>query len=165
MGLFNKRKDKGNSVVWRDASGKITCPGDNCPKDCDDTCPIYLNTQAGMMCQIGMGDKAMPIFQKIIEIAPDFYDAWNNMGGVYGGQGQYQKAYDCYLKAHEISPDRPAPVFGLGLTTRDLKRYEECLKWCDEYDRIFKDHRLDDTRNIALAALGKPTQKRTTPKF
>lgn len=59
MGFFNKRKNKENPVVWRDASGKITCPGDSCPKDCDDTCPIYLNTQAGMMCQLGMGDKAI----------------------------------------------------------------------------------------------------------
>ena len=72
---------------------------------------------------------------------------------VYGKQGQYQKAYDCYTKAHELSPERPAPVLGLGLASRDLKRYEECLKWCDEYDKLSNDHHLDNARRDAQAAL------------
>lgn len=166
MGLFDKfKKKETHSVVWRDASGNIDCPGDSCPKDCDDSCPIHLNTQAGIMLKLGMYDKALAAFKRIIEIAPDFYDAWNNMGGIYGGQGDYQRAYDCYLKAHELSPDRPAPLFGLALTSRDLNKAEECLKWCDKYDKIAKDHRVDNIRKAAITRLGRETEQRTTPKF
>lgn len=153
MGIFRKRKNDPNQVVWRNASGEIECPGDSCPKDCDNSCPIHLNTQAAMLLSIGMTDKAIPIFEQMIAIAPDFYDAWNNLGAVYGGKGNYQKAYECYKKAHELSPKKPAPVFGLGLTTKDLKKYEECLMWCDEYDKLSHDHQLDDTRRIATKAL------------
>ena len=164
MGLFNKNKGD-NSVVWRDSSGKIRCLGDSCPQECDDSCPIFLNTTAGMMLKIGASDKALPVFEEILAIAPDFYDAWNNIAAIYGGKGKYQKANEYYMKAHEISPDRPAPLYGLALTTKDLGRYEECLKWCDEYDKLARDHRLDDTRNIALAALGRPTNPVNKPKF
>ena len=165
MALFNRKTNNQNSVVWRDASGKIACPGDNCPKDCDNTCPIFLNTSASMMLTIGQQDAALSVYKEIIEMAPDFYDAWNNMAAVYGGQRQYQKANECYAKAHELSPERPMPIYGLALTTKDLERYEECLKWCDEYDRIAKDHRLDGVRATALSALGQPVQKGNTPEY
>lgn len=152
MGLFSK-KNVANKVVWRDTTGRINCPGDSCPKECDATCPIYLNTQASVFCSRGMNTRALRLFEQIIAIAPDFYDAWNNMGSIYGGQGNYQKAHDCYAKAHELAPLRSAPLFGLALTARDLNRYEECLKWCDEYDSISRDHRLDSVRTKALSAL------------
>ena len=51
MGLFNfsKKKNKSNTPVWRNVNGQIVCPGDACAKECDDTCPIYLNTQCLML--------------------------------------------------------------------------------------------------------------------
>ena len=153
MGLFSFRKNNQSDVVWRDSKGKIRCLGDRCPKECDDSCPIYINTRAAMYCQAGMGSAALTMFEQIIDIAPDFYDAWNNMGSIYGSQSEYQRAYDCYAKAHEISPKKPAPLVGLALTSRDLKQYEECLKWCDEYDKMFRDHRLDEVRKTAKNAL------------
>ena len=158
MGLFDffSKKSKGGKVVWRNAQGIITCPGDSCPKNCDDTCPIYLNTQAAMLMSIGQGVKAIPLYKKALEIAPDFYDAWNNLGGIYGGQGEYQTAYDHYAKAHECNPQKPNPVFGLMLTSRDLGKYEECIKWCDLYKTLSRDGRDVPIRNEALAALGQP---------
>lgn len=153
MGLFSFRKNNQSGEVWRDFRGKIRCLGDRCPKECDNSCPIYLNTQAAMFLQMGNEYAALNALEKITKIAPDFYDAWNNMGAIYGSQSQYRRAHDCYEKAHEISPDRPAPLVGLALTCRDLNRYEECLKWCDEYDKIAKDHRLDGARKTVKSAL------------
>ena len=156
MGLFNLfgKKETTKKLVWRNAQGVIACPGDSCPKDCDDSCPIYLNTQAAMLMSIGQGEKAIPLYLKALEIALDFYDAWNNLGGIYGGQGDYQKAYNHYLKAHELIPQEPNPVFGLMLTSRDLKPYEECIKWCDLYKTLSRDGRDIQIRNAANAALG-----------
>ena len=151
MGLFSR---KNSSPVWRDTNGKISCPGDNCrQRICDDTCPIYLNTQAMMMSQFGQKDAQLSLYGKILSIAPDYYDAWNNSGAIYGEKGQYQTAYDCYSMAHKLSPDRSAPIFGLALASKDLHRYEECLDWCAEYDKLSSDHRLDETRRIAQQAL------------
>lgn len=88
MGFFElSQKKDANSVVWKSADGQITCPGDSCPKDCDETCPIYLNTQALMLIQKNQDEKAISLYEKALAIAPNFYDAWNNLAGVYGSQG------------------------------------------------------------------------------
>ena len=160
MGLFDffTKKSSGKKSVWRNAQGVIACPGDSCPKDCDDTCPIYLNTQAAMLMSIGQNVKAIPLYKKALDIAPDFYDAWNNLGGIYGGQGEYQNAYNHYFKAHELNPQKPNPVFGLMLTSRDLGRFEECIKWCDLYKTLSRDGRDVPIRNVALTALGRAAE-------
>lgn len=159
MGLFDAFKKKNNSnVVWRNASGQIVCPGDDCPKDCDKTCPIYLNTQAIMMMQINMNDKALELFKKALEIAPDFNDVCTNMAAIYGGAGMYQEAYDYYLKSHELNKTKPNSVYGLALCCRDLNRFEECVKWCDLYKTLSKDGRDVPIRNAAKAALGQSVE-------
>ena len=166
MGFFDfLKKGSSNKVVWRNAQGIITCPGDSCPKNCDDTCPIYLNTQAAMLMSIGQGAKAIPIYNKALEIAPDFYDAWNNLGGIYGGQGNYQKAYEHYKKAHEVNPQKPNPIYGLMLSSRDLGRYEECIQWCDLYSRLSHDGRDVPIKNEANAALGNAGSGNKTDRF
>ncbi len=155
MGLFDLfSKKKSGKVAWRNAHGVIACPGDSCPQKCDDTCPIYLNTQAAILMSISQGEKAIPLYKTALKIAPDFYDAWNNLGAIYGQKGEYQTAYDHYVKAHECNPQKPNPVFGLMLTSRDLRRYEECIKWCDIYKCLSGDGKDVVIRNEALAALG-----------
>ena len=134
----------------------ITCPGDSCPKDCDNSCPIYLNTQAAMLMAVGRLDKALSMYKEALRIAPDFYDAWNNLGSIYGQQGDYQVAYEHYSKAHELYPHKSSPVFGLMITSRDLKKYEECLNWCDLYKSLSNDGKDISVRNAALVALGRP---------
>ena len=156
MGLFDflKKANKRDTVVWRNVNGQIACPGDVCPEECDNTCPIYINTQCLALMRIGANDKALELYKKALEIAPDFYDAYNNMAGIYGGQGQYQKAYDNFLKAHELNPVRPNPIYGLALCCRDLDRTEECIKWCEEYSRRSTDNRLAELYSEMQAKLG-----------
>lgn len=89
-----------------------------------------------MYAMIGRHELALPLYQKIIQMAPDFYDAWNNMAGIYGGAADYANAHACYLKAHELAPDRPQPLYGLALTSRDLKKYDECLQWCVALEKM-----------------------------
>lgn len=149
-----------SSVVWRDATGNIRCLGDRCvQKKCDDTCPIWLATKAAGLLQIGQREKALEVLEKAAQIAPDFYDAWNNMGAIYGGAGNYQKAYDCYLKAHNIKVKRDKPVYGLALTSRDLGKYEECILWCDEYARINPNGLCKEIRKTAQEALKKQREQ------
>ena len=166
MGLFDvfKKKKDDDKVVWRNVNGQIVCPGDACPKDCDDMCPIYLNTQCAMLMQIGESDKALELYKKALEIAPDFYDAYNNMAGIYGGQGQYQEAYNCFMKAHELNKIRPNPVYGLALCCRDLGRTAECIKWCEEYSRLAIDNRLADLYDEMKSKLGGEVKEDETTK-
>ena len=78
----------------------------------------------------------------------------NNMASIYGGQGRYKEAYDCFFKAHELNKSKPNPVYGLALCCRDLNRPEECIKWCEEYTYISTDNRLDDLYEKTRLDLG-----------
>ena len=147
--FFRKKEPKKTEPprpVWIDADGNYSCPGDSCPKDCDMTCPIYINTMALMSLRMGNGNAAIDYYKKAVGIAPDFYDAWNNMGGAYGGKGDYMQAYHCYRRANELSPGKKDPLFGLALCCRDMGQYEEALKWCDKYDMVSPDGRTKSIR-------------------
>lgn len=163
--FFRKKNTASTKEVWRNAKGEITCPGDSCPKDCDDTCPVYLNTQAAFLIQSGLNNKAIEIYEKALLIAPDFYDAWNNLGGIYGGKGNYQKAYDCYKKAHDLNATRPNPVYGLILTSRDLGKLEECISWCDVYRTLSRDGRERAILDEVNRKLGKNAQSNFFNKY
>ena len=152
MGIFGKKKE--DRPVWRNSAGMIECKGDSCPQECDNSSPIWLNTQASMMIQFGEIAQAKSIYSEIFEIAPDFYDAWNNLAAIYGQEGNYAKAKTCYAKAHEIRPERPAPVYGLALVNRDLKNYKESLRWCEEYEKLSSDGKCRSVRAEVQAALG-----------
>lgn len=159
MGFFDLFKNSSTGEVWRNKSGKIACPGDRCPKECDSTCPIYLNTQAMQLMITGNSLGAIPLYEEAVKIAPDFYDAWNNMAALYGDSRNFEKAYECYIKAHECAPNKHQPLFGLALVTRDLKRYDECIKWCEDYKELAKDGKADKIRSEAIEARFQASKK------
>lgn len=168
MGFFDLLKSKiYTREVWRNSSGEIECPGDNCPKECDSTCPIYLNKYAFLIC----GDETpATIYEKVLKIAPDYYAAWINLAGTYADQGELEKAYDCYLKALELEHDN-GPLFELARVTRDLKRYDESIKWCDEYIKMSNSYsangvmkyKVDKIREEVVEALKQLLGKRKKP--
>lgn len=151
-------KDNKKPVAWRDENGRIRCLGDKCEynKKCPDECPIWKNTEIMGIMQLKQFERAIDEYKKIISTDPDFYDAWNNSAVCYGSLGNYQKAYDCYSKANELSPDRPAPMYGLALACRDLQKYDECIKWCDKFREKTGNNDLIVIRNQAYAALYGP---------
>ena len=167
MGFFDLFKSKISAgEVWRNSSGEIECPGDSCPKKCDSTCPIYLNKYALLHIN-GDETPATTIYEKVLKIAPDYYAAWINLAGTYAEQGDLEKAYDCYLKALELEPDN-GPLFELARVTRDLKRYDESIKWCDEYNKLSNsrsangvmNYKVDKIREEAVEALKQASRKK-----
>ncbi len=137
--MFWKRKKKAESgtVVWRDRYGNISCPGENgCPRECDGSCPIWLNTQGLEKLRFGQPLEAVPLFQQAIAIAPDFADAANNLGSAYGISNQHEKAYEYFGKALALKKDYPQAMFGLIVSAKNLGKYDEALSYCDAYDHL-----------------------------
>ena len=123
--------------VWRDHNGKITCPGDACPqKECDDTCPIWLKTIAHGLASIQEYDKAIETYKEALKIAPDFYEAQNNLGTTYGMSGQDQKAYETFLAVHNAKPRYAKALQGLIVAETNLGMTKEALAHCDELDQL-----------------------------
>ena len=136
MGLFdNFRKQK---EVWRDSNGNIRCPGDSCPRECDDRCPIWCQTMTISLMNMGHGDKAVDSFKRALSIAPDFKEAWVNLAATYGGMNDHMEANKAYKTAYAIDKNYRNAIFGLIISCKNLGQFEEALSYCEEYSRFDK---------------------------
>ena len=140
MSLFNrKKKSADNRPLWRMPDGTIKCTAFACNPSCELTCPIIKQTNGLNALRFENYETAIILFRQAVEIAPDFREAWNNLGSAYGYAGKHQEAYSCFLKAHELNKTNPNAIYGLILTSRDLNKYDECLQWCDLYAKVSSD--------------------------
>jgi tetratricopeptide (TPR) repeat protein len=73
----------------------------------------------------GKFDQAIADFRKALEVDPNYYLAWNNLGLTYKGKGELNEAIACYTKALKINPK-----FGIAYNNR--ARAYELLKQPDK---------------------------------
>lgn len=146
MGLFDIFKSS-TSVVWRDKTGKINCPGDDCPQKCDESCPIWCQTMALTMMKMGEDQKAIEEFRKALTLAPDFKDAWVNMAAIYGGMNNHLEANKAYKAAYAIDKKYKNALFGLIISSKNLGQFEEALKYCDEFQALAGKAEADRLRS------------------
>ena len=141
---------KDNNPVWRDVFGRISCPGDSCRQiKCDDSCPIYLNTQANYLYRTGNRENlviASELLTEAIGMAPDYKEAMVNLGAIYGTLGKYAEANKAYADAYRIDSKYPNAIYGLIISNQSLKKYEEALRYCDEYAEIGNEFEAIDLR-------------------
>lgn len=136
MGLFDFFRNQKD--VWRDDNGIIRCPGYDCPKKCDDTCPIWCQTIAISLMNSGQDEKAIGSFKRAISIAPDFKEAWVNLAATYGGLNDHMEANKAYKAAYALDKNYKNAIFGLIVSCKNLGQFEEALSYCEEYKRFDK---------------------------
>ena len=136
--FWNKKKSK-KSVPWRDKNGNIMCPGDACPKECDKSCPIWLNTMGLKMLQLGEYDSAIRSFGDALSLASDFVDVQNNIGTAYGLNDQHQDALNAFKKALEMRPNYPKALSGLVVASKNLGKFEDATKYCNQLEMLGYD--------------------------
>ena len=93
---------------------------------------LYLeyNTQAVVLAQKGNLEEAANCFQKILELKPDFADAYCNLGNVLFVQRKYDQATACYEQALRINPDQAEAHLNLGNVLRLQGKLEEAVAHC-----------------------------------
>ena len=147
----------GEPDFYRDSEETIKCPGDKCIKTkCTEECPIDLNTKALVLMGAGKVEEAVQKFEKAIGLAPDFKDAWNNVGACYGMQGNHKRALECYQKAYKLDPQYGKALMGMIIANRDMKNYEEAFRLYEEYEKKF---RVDNRIKYQLLRLRKGIEK------
>ena len=62
----------------------------------------------------GNYERAVERLELALEMAPEFYDAWINLGGLYDRLGRYEDAKSAYLKASETNPAGTLALRNLG---------------------------------------------------
>ncbi|MBO4123037.1 tetratricopeptide repeat protein [Cupriavidus gilardii] len=81
-------------------------------------------------CQLEAQDmrKAEQAYRRAIAIAPDYADAYLNLGCLLTEAGRLQEAESLYRDAVAAIGDEPLLHFNLGVTLEDLERYEDALR-------------------------------------
>jgi serine/threonine protein kinase/tetratricopeptide (TPR) repeat protein len=102
-------------------------------------------------------DKAARTYQEEIESYPQRAGAYSNLGGVYAGQGQYEKATEITKQAQRVAPDRVSFYEGLANYALALQRFDEARQIIHEAQARKADGFLMHNALYALAFLAADT--------
>jgi len=84
------------------------------------------------------------VYDKIIELDPNFPDAWRLKSAVYTSQNLHQRAVECLEKAVELNPNNLEFRLSLASAFQRLKRFEDALKcYAQAKMQIPNDPRID----------------------
>lgn len=81
----------------------------------------------------GKYEEALNAFDKVIEVRPDYANAWYYKGLALGGLDRNEEALKAHDKAIELNPDYANAWINRGVALDNLGRYEEALK---AYDKV-----------------------------
>ena len=76
---------------------------------------------------------AKDLYKHIIKINPNLVEAYNNLGFIFGLEGQNEEAKECYEKAIEIKPNFINANQNLGLIFQKLGKHEKAK---DCYEKV-----------------------------
>lgn len=105
--------------------------------------------RAGILIRSGQIDKAMPIVDEIVAIAPNNAASWDVRAAVLHLRGDYQGALAGYTKAIQFNPKNLEPRLAMAGLLLDLGKLEEADKEISEIQRL----QPREPRGVYLRAL------------
>jgi tetratricopeptide (TPR) repeat protein len=100
--------------------------------------------------------EAIILYDRSIEIYPNFDRAWSNKGAAMSKLGRHEEAISCFDCAIDLKPEFYLAWSNKGVTLVELGRYEEAIASYDRAIELKSDYHLAwDNRGIALVRLGK----------
>ena len=82
--------------------------------------------------QEGKTDIAQDLYNQVLKNNPNHSQALNNLGIIFKGLGDNQKAKECYEKAIEINPDYSDAYHNLAVIFQNLKNYQKAKECCEK---------------------------------
>lgn len=75
----------------------------------------------------GKHTEALPLLERATQHAPGSFDAWANLGSIFGQLARYQEALGAYDRALAIDDQQASVWNNKGRSLHELRRYEEAL--------------------------------------
>ena len=97
--------------------------------------------------------EAINIFTKVIEIDPNWAEAWNKRATVFYLVGQYQKSQDDIEKVLNLEKRHFGALAGQGLVNIQLKNYEKAIKSYQKALEIYPSMRSPEIMIKEIEAL------------
>ena len=86
-------------------------------------------------------DRAIRMFQKTIELYPDFKEAYSILGNAYFRKGLFEQAFRAYLKVLEIDPTDTTALENIGVIYANQGELDKAIR---QWEKILK---IDPGRN------------------
>ncbi len=87
-----------------------------------------LMGQAVKAMTVGENKKALRILTTVIELVPDYAEAWNKRATVYFYEGEYKRSLADIDQVLDIEPRHFGALSGLGLVHQAMENKKEALK-------------------------------------
>jgi predicted O-linked N-acetylglucosamine transferase (SPINDLY family) len=91
--------------------------------------PTGLNNLALIDFHQGRGDLAVQRLQGVVVAAPDYVEAWDNLGSVCRQVGRLQEALAAYEQAVCLRPKHAGTLYKLGMVQQDIGDLEAAARW------------------------------------
>ena len=88
---------------------------------------IRLNNEGKRYFERGEYDKAIELLAKVLEIAPQYADAYNNLAGSYREKRAFDKAISFSKRAIEMDPKKGVYHTTLGLVYYKMNDLDQCI--------------------------------------
>ncbi len=101
---------------------------------------------------------AESLYRKIVQEDDRFYRAWNNLGAIYGAQGEIELAIDCYKNAVSKRADIADGYANLVNIYLALEKYSKAEKWLTRGKKHNPDNTLLEQLEKQLKSAKKSAQ-------
>lgn len=140
---------------WRDDAGKIRCTKGSCERECSKDCPIYLNKFGKEKYDEYNRDEAVELFRRAVFLAPDFAEAWRNLGYAYLDSQKYNDAYESFCEAEKYGPNDERTMYGEIVSLSKVGRQKEAQDLLGKYKRLFPNKDAGTLSSIISGNLSK----------
>ena len=96
---------------------------------------LSLFQHANFLQMVGQFDQAIKAYSEVIEVIPDYADAYNNRGNAYAYKGKYEQAIADFDEVIALNPDLAEAYYNRGITYADKGDYERAII---DYDRAIE---------------------------
>lgn len=107
-----------------------------------------LRLLAGVAMRAKQWSDAQVLLERALEIAPDFFQGWMDLGLTQQEQDRTDEALAAFERAIRLEPTRPNPYAAVGTTNGMAGRHEAAI------EAFGKALALDEGHAVALAGLG-----------
>ena len=116
-------------------------------------------------------DEAIVIYDQILQMDPNYFDAWIGKGMALANQGNIYSSLQCFNKATEVKPEDPAGWNNKGVVLREMGRYQDALTCFNkaltldmsyETARLNREYTLQDMDGGSAGSTSSPSQSTTS---
>ena len=112
-----------------------------------------LHQKANTFYELKRYEDAIASYEKVVDIRPDFFQAWNGLGKTFYEIKRYPEALEAYDSAINLQPNNMEAWKGRGFTLYKLGKYEDAIS------SFNKTLNLDREQSQVWNALGEALSK------